>query len=128
MQAEILQQLASPTASPWLDPRFLIVAIPLSVGLIAWFLRGEFKSNANSTRQKEFEESITAYVDEIKAEHRELKKAFYAHQGDTRVHHNAEMFREFREGLERRFTTLDTTLREISGKLDARPGTHRTQG
>lgn len=121
-----MMQEAAPVvaANPWLNPSFLLPAATTVILIIVWLVRGEFQSKANMTRQKEFEESITSYVDEVKSEHRAVKAAFYAHTSDTRVHHNEEMFKEFRVGLERRFTSIDTTLREISQKLDV----HRTQG
>lgn len=119
-----LQEAAS---SPWLDPRVLIVAGPLAVGLIAWFLRGEFQSKANTTRQQEHEEAderrhaeVVAYVDEVREEHRELKKSFYLHSDDAKRHHNPEYFEEFRKGLETRFTHIDTSLNDILRKLDGR--------
>lgn len=117
-----------PTTSPWVDPRFLLPALSAFVFLVAWFVRLEYKASATEARQKEFEGSITEYVDEIKSEHREVKKAFYSHAADTKVHHNEEMFKEFRQGLERRFTSIDEKLQDISRKLDAANGIHRTQG
>lgn len=100
-------------SSPWLSPGFLLTAITTGVIVIAWFFRGEFKSNANAARQREFEGTITEYVDEVRTEHRELKKAFYAHATDTKVHHNEEAFKEFREGLNQRLTNFDNKLGEL---------------
>ncbi len=121
--------------SPWLDPRFLFPVGVAAVGLILWFARLEYKTNANTTRQGEHEEDMITRVDELKNEHKEVKKAFYAHAGDTKVHHNEAMYIEFRAGIgrqftemERRFTGLDNTLQDISRKLDNRNDPHKTQG
>jgi len=140
MQGEIIQQAASTATSPWLSPSFLLPLILAAIGFIAWLVRLEYKTNATGSRQKEFEvetaeefkdvrtetkDSLKEIVTELKEErleHREWKKQFYAHATDTRTHHNEEMFKEFKNGLERRFTSIDTTLQQISRKLDRSPG------
>lgn len=104
--------------SPWLSPGFLLSAGTTIVGLIVLFARLEFKTNANATRQREYEADMDKKVHELREEHREVKKAFYAHAADTKVHHNEEMFKEFRSGLEQRFSGFDTKLNDIVRKLE----------
>ena len=89
----------------------------VAVAFIAWLLRGEFKSNANTTRQREYEEAMDERVSKIEAETGKVKSAFYDHKGDNTVHHNAEAFKEFREGLNQRFSTMDTKLAEIKSLI-----------
>ena len=69
-----MMQEAAPVVAgnPWLNPTFLLGVGTTLVILIWWFLRGEFQSKANTTRQKEHEEhddrrhgEIFEYVDEI---------------------------------------------------------------
>ena len=103
--------------SPWLDPKFLLTVGVTAVAFIAWLLRGEFKSNANSTRQEEYEEQMNERVGKLESNHEKVKGAFYAHATDTKVHHNEAMFTEFRQGLERRFNTVETTLNDIKGLI-----------
>lgn len=105
-------------SSPWLDPRFLLPAGTAIVIVIFWFARLEFKANANTTRQREYEAEMDKKVQELREIHREVKKAFYAHAADTKVHHNEEMFKEFRNGLEQRFSGFDTKLNDIVRKLE----------
>ncbi len=103
--------------SPWLDPRFLLAVGVAAVAFIAWLLRGEFKSSANASRQEEYEEQMNERVTKVESNLEKVKGAFYTHQGDTRVHHNEAMFAEFRQGIERRFNTLETTLTDIKGLI-----------
>lgn len=105
--------------SPWLDPRFLFGVGVVAIGFIVWLLRGEFKSNANEMRQKEYEESMDERVGKVEAVVDRVKASFYEHKGDTAVHHNAEAFKEFREGLSQRFATVDTKLAEIKSLIIA---------
>lgn len=104
--------------SPWMDPRFLIVVIPLAVGVIAGYVRLEFRANATAARQVEYETEMDAKVRDLKEEHREVKKAFYLHSSDTKVHHNEAQFLEFRTGLDRQLNGFDTKLNDIVRKLE----------
>jgi hypothetical protein len=113
-----MMQEAAPVINPWLDPRFLWMAGVAVVALVLWFGRLEFKTNANAKRQEEYEETRAEERKAEREEFRELKKAFYGHATDTKVHHNEEMFKEFRSGLDRRFNTLETTLGDMNRKLD----------
>lgn len=105
-------------ANPWLSPGVLVSIITSAILLITWFVRLEFKASATATRQIEYETEMDAKVKDVREEHRDVKRAYYAHAADTKVHHNEEMFKEFRVGLERRFTSIDATLQDISRKLD----------
>jgi hypothetical protein len=120
--------------SPWLDPRFLLPAISALVFLILWFGRLEYLAKATATRQKEYEGEMDEQIKQSREEHKELKAAFYNHKGDAKVHHNEAAFQEFREGLnrqmanmDRRFGSMETTLQDISRKLDG-GGIHTTRG
>lgn len=122
--------------SPWMDPRFLFTALSGYALLVMWLARMEFKTNANATRQQEHEKTtadeikavkndlsddlrnVIAEIKEERAETREWKKAFYAHATDTKLHHNEEMFREFRTGIDRRFSGMESTLGDMNRKLD----------
>lgn len=118
-----LQEIsASTTSSPWLDPRFLLTAIGTLVVLVLWFARLEFKTNANTTRQKEIEDAMDHEMSEAKTEREKVRTAFYKHVGDTSIHHNAEAFREFRERIDDRFKGMDSKLGEIKDLIIARNG------
>lgn len=141
----LLFQDVTPAVSPWLSPNFLLSLAIAVIMAIAWLLRLEYKVNANAQRQADNEEGVTAdlkrleeEVDSDRQDTREWKKVFYQHATDTELHHNKAAFDEFRSGLERRFSTLESSildmktitqssLREISQKLDRRDP-HRTQG
>lgn len=100
-----------------------------AVTFIAWLVRLEFKNNANATRQTEIEAFVDEELKDAKTERKDIKRAFYAHQGDTTIHHNEAMFREFEKGLDRRMNGIEQTLQKISDKLDRSPsGIHSTQG
>lgn len=113
--------------NPWLDPKFLLPAIIAAIAVIAWLIRGEMQSKANTTRQKEFEEAVDERFSKNEALMDRTKSAFYEHKGDTVVHHNAEAFKEFSRGIDRRFNGVEATLQKISDKLD-RSDVHKTQG
>lgn len=107
------------------SPTFLLSAGTTLVLLIAWLVRVEFVGKANKERQAEKEaadkQSFTDLRDEIKSDRmdtREWKKIFFAHATDTKVHHNEAMFDEFRKGLDRRFSGVETTLSDMNHKLD----------
>lgn len=131
-----LQDVAPILSSPWADPKFLLSAGGVLVLVAMAIARLEFKTNANGTRQKEFEgatgdnfreartdseEDVKALREEVRldrADTREWKKEFYKHATDTKVHHNEEMFKEFRAGIDRRFSGMESTLGDINHKLD----------
>lgn len=124
------------SSSPWMDPKFLLSAAGVLVLVAMAIARLEFKTNANASRQKEFEgstaenikeakiqadEEIKGLRDEVRQDRmdtREWKKDFYKHATDTKVHHNEEMFKEFRAGIDRRFSGMESTLGDIKHTLD----------
>lgn len=117
----LLQEISS----PWFNPTFLLSASGIVVALVVWLVRVEFVGKANEKRtgdgEQTMKEMFTELRDEIKADRadtREWKKIFFAHATDTKVHHNEAMFEEFRKGLDRRFSGVETSLSDISRKLD----------
>ena len=119
-------------SSPYLDPRFIVALVALAftgfvalIGLIVWLVRLESKVNSNNEKrvrlELDFKESIKELDDELKldrADMREWKKIFFAHATDTKIHHNEEMFKEFRSGIDRRFSGIETSLTDIGRKID----------
>lgn len=111
-------QDTAPAINPWLQPTVVLFVLGQLLFFVAWLVRMEYKTNANEKRQGEYEETRGEERKEERQEFRNLKQAFYAHATDSKVHHNEEMFKEFRAGLDRRFSGLEGTLLEINRKLD----------
>lgn len=103
--------------SPFLDPRFLLPLILAAIAFIAWLVRLEYKTNANTSRQAEHEEGMDERMTKAEGNTDRLKAAFYSHASDTAVHHNEKAFSEFRERLKERFENLDAKLGEIKSLL-----------
>lgn len=99
--------------SPWLDPSVLLKLGGILVFLILWFARLEYKTNANEKRQEEHETEFTEALKTSKDERTAIKKDLYAHTGDTKIHHNAEMFDEFKKGIDLRFGQLNDSVKDL---------------
>lgn len=111
----LFQEAASAAPEqPWMhDPKFWLLAGTAAVTLILWFARLEFKTNANEKRLGEQEVEFSEAFKESKGERTAIKKDLYAHTGDTKIHHNAEMFDEFKKGIDMRFGQLTESVRDM---------------
>lgn len=94
-------------SSPFLDPRVLIPLAGMAITLIAWFVRLESKTSANSDCLKRAEKDQEAFW-----------KEFELHRLNQDIHFNLRVSNQVEMGNERRFGTIEKQLTEINTKLD----------
>lgn len=104
--------------SPWLHPGFLITAAVALIGLVSWFIRLESKTNVNSIEIERQKKEDEKNLDAAKTERTKLEDALYDHIMDNAKHYNEQFMSEFKASLERRFLTMENTLKDIGGKID----------
>ncbi len=101
-----------------LNPAFLVTASGLIVGAIVWLVRLESKTNATAKRQEESEKSNTLDIAEIKSDAKDLRRIYYEHAANAKLHSNEAAEIEFRGNLERRFSNFEKALEDIGRKLN----------
>lgn len=107
-----------PENSPWLHPSFLVTVALALIGLVAWFIRLESKTNANATAIERLEKESDLALKEAIAKVKEIEDELYKHIMDTSKHYNEQFMTEFKTALDRRFLNIEGTLKDINGKLD----------
>lgn len=104
--------------TPWLDPRFLLVAGGQLVLMIFFIAKLWFSANDAHKRLDASEEAHEVSAKDLRIELKEVKVEFYRHLADVKAHHNEEAVQEFRTALERRFTGMEKSLEDIARKLN----------
>lgn len=93
--------------SPFLNPTFVLGAVSLMIGFIAWLTRLEAKV-------KDLEKK----ADKNDSDGRELWTELDHHRSNGDIHFNQRVAAEVDKGNERRFKTIEEQLGEINRKLD----------
>ena len=106
------------TPSPWMNPAFLVGTAVALIGLVAWFVRLEGKTDSNKKDIDSFKEEIAEKYNESKKWRGEMETKLLNHMMDTRLHYNDQFMSEFRQSIERRFEQLEKTLVIVNSKLD----------
>ena len=93
--------------SPFFDPRVLIPLAISIVGLVAWFIRLEAKTQSNVVEIGRLERETDA-----------MWKDFETHRLNQDIHFNLRVSNQVEQSNERRFGTIEKQLSEINSKLD----------
>lgn len=88
--------------------------------ILAIFFIAKLWLNGNAAHERidDIEAESEKDLSGLKIEIKELKVDFYKHVADVKAHHNEEAVKEFRDALERRFSGMETSLADISRKLN----------
>jgi hypothetical protein len=104
--------------SQWLQPSFFITVAVGLIGLVAWFIRLESKTNSNQIEIERINKAADEAYSTGKIERKAADNALYNHLMDNSKHYNEQFMNEFKAALDRRFVSMEGTLRDISGKID----------
>jgi hypothetical protein len=89
-----------------------------AIGFTVWLVRLEGKITSVTKDLADLERKHDDDIKCLKDEVKDTRERFFKHAADVLVHHNAEATLEFRTALERRFTGMEDTLKDIGRKLN----------
>lgn len=104
--------------SPWLHPGFLVTAAGALIGLAAWFIRLESKTNSNSTEVERIKQTLSTDLSDAKKHREMIEETLYKHLMDGKVHYNEQFFTEFRQTLDKQFRQFESRFEKFDNKIE----------
>ncbi len=102
----------------WFNPTFVVSVLVTLVGLAAWFIRLESKTNTNLVEVDRLKEQVKSERTDAKKHREDIEATILSHLMDEKRHYNEQFFNEFRSALDARFRQMDRQLIAISNKID----------